>query len=109
MKAPGDPRNIYIPRMEWAGSSELIFEQLNRLQNTLDVQLADAATGEVHRMFREQDAAWVEVNNQLRWLENGKRLLWTGERDGWRPAYAASRDGQLRLITRAPRDVISNA
>jgi dipeptidyl-peptidase-4 len=109
MKAPGDPRNIYIPRMEWAGSGEVIFEQLNRLQNTLDVQIANAGTGEVHRMFRDQDAAWVEVNSQIRWLEGGKRLLWTSERDGWRHAYSVGRDGDMRLITRDAGDVISIA
>jgi dipeptidyl-peptidase-4 len=107
MKAPGDPRNIYIPRMEWASSGELIFEQLNRLQNTLDVQLANASTGEIHRMFRDQDAAWVEVNNQLRWVDAGKRLLWTSEKDGWRHVYTVGRDGDMRLVTRDAGDVIS--
>src|SRR6185369_442616 len=32
---PGDPHNNYLPRMEWAASSdEVIIQQLNRLQNT---------------------------------------------------------------------------
>jgi dipeptidyl-peptidase-4 len=109
MAVPGDPRNMYIARMEWAGPQEVILEQLNRLQNTLDVLLCNAATGEARRMLREQDAAWVEVNDRLRWVDDGKRLLWTSERDGWRHAYTVSRDGNLRLATDFPGDVISIA
>src|SRR5208282_2389913 len=46
MKTPGDPRNTYIARMDWAANSkELIIEHLNRLQNTNTLLLADAATG----------------------------------------------------------------
>ena len=40
---PGDPRNNYIARLEWAASSsEVVLEHLNRAQNTLEVMLGDA-------------------------------------------------------------------
>ncbi|HEV2448321.1 MAG TPA: S9 family peptidase, partial [Candidatus Sulfopaludibacter sp.] len=107
MEVPGDSRNIYIARMDWAGPREVILEQLNRLQNTLDVLLCDAATGQVRRMFRDQDAAWVEVNDRLRWVDGGARLLWTSERDGWRHAYTISREGDFHLVTNFAGDVIS--
>lgn len=107
VKAPGNPRDIYIPRMEWSGIQELILESLNRLQNTNDVLLANAETGETRRMFRDQDSAWVEVNDRLRWVEG--RLLWTSEKDGWRHAYTVSRDSDMRLVTTAASDVISIA
>ncbi len=109
VKAPGDPRNIYIPRMDWTPRGEVILETLNRLQNTNDVLLANPETGEVRRMFRDQDAAWVEVNDRLRWVDGGNRLLWTSEKDGWRHAYTVGRDGDMRLVTAAPGDVISIA
>jgi dipeptidyl-peptidase-4 len=108
VKAPGDPRNIYIPRMDWAANSqEVILQHLNRLQNTNNVLLADAGTGKVRQMFRDQDGAWVDVNNTFVWLEKGSSLLFTSERDGWRHAYAVSREGQARLITTEPFDLIS--
>src|SRR5262249_35691689 len=47
MKTPGEPRDIYIPRMEWSGKRELIYQTLNRLQNTNDILLANTDTGEV--------------------------------------------------------------
>ena len=108
IKTPGDPRNTYVARMNWAANSqELILQHLNRLQNTNDVLLASVETGEVRQMFRDQDDAWVNVNNTFVWLEKGKRLLFTSERDGWRHAYSVSRDGQIRLITTDPFDLLS--
>jgi dipeptidyl-peptidase-4 len=110
MKTPGDPRNTYIARMDWAANSEeVILQHLNRLQNTNTVLLANAETGDVRTMFRDQDEAWVDYNREFVWLENGKRLLFTSERDGWRHAYAVSRDGNARLITTGAFDLISIA
>lgn len=58
----GDPRNHYLARMEWAASSaELLVQRLNRLQNTLELVLADARTGAVRTILTERDSTWVEV------------------------------------------------
>lgn len=113
MSVPGDPRNNYIARMEWApggnpAASELAIEHLNRLQNTNDVLLADASTGAVQQIFRDQDPAWVDVNDEIKWIHNGKEFLWLSERDGWRHAYRVSRDGKnIQLLTPGAYDVIS--
>jgi dipeptidyl-peptidase-4 len=108
IKTPGDPRSNYIGRMAWTENpQEIILQHLNRLQNTNDVLLADPATGEVRRMYRDQDDAWVNVNPTFTWLEKGSRLLFTSERDGWRHAYAVSKTGDARLITTEPFDLVS--
>jgi dipeptidyl-peptidase-4 len=109
MAVAGDPRENYIARMEWAeNSSELAIEHLNRLQNTDDLLLADAATANVRQVFRDQDAAWVDVMNEIKWVHGGKDFLWLSERDGWRHAYLVSRDGStVKLITPGDYDAIS--
>ena len=110
MKTPGDPRNIYIARMDWAGNSdELILQHLNRLQNTNTVFLANAASGEVRKMYVDEDKAWVNINNTFVWIDKGKRLLFTNERDGWRHAYSIGRDGDSRLITTGAYDLMNVA
>ena len=107
MQVPGDPRENYIARLEWAGnSSEIAIEHLNRLQNTNDVLLADASTGQVRQIFRDQDSAWVDVMDEIHWVHNDQEFLWLSERDGWRHAYLASRDGKrVQLITTGAYDV----
>jgi dipeptidyl-peptidase-4 len=107
MKVPGDPRNIYIARMGWANSDEIVLQQLNRLQNTNNVWLANAKSGDVRLMFEDRDKAWVDINNAFTWLEDGKRLLYVSERDGWRHAYAIARKGDPRLITAGAFDLLS--
>ena len=105
---PGDPRNTYIPRMEWAGAGEIMLQQLNRLQNTDDVWLADAKTGQARRMLHDEDAAWLDLNESWQWLPGDRELLWVSERDGWRHAWAAPRDGgSMRLLTPGDLDLLS--
>jgi dipeptidyl-peptidase-4 len=110
LQVPGDPRNNYIARMNWAGNSdELILLQLNRRQNDLKVIIGSARNGQVRTILNEQDEAWVDVDvDDIPWLSDGKRFLWLSERDGWRHVYVATRAaGEPLLITKAPFDVIS--
>jgi dipeptidyl-peptidase-4 len=111
LQLPGDARNDYLPRMEWAASSrELVLQRMNRLQNTNRVMLADAATGAVREVMVERDSAWLDVNDNVAWLEDGKRFVWKSERDGWRHLYVVSRDGRdTRLITPGDYDVLDVA
>jgi dipeptidyl-peptidase 4 len=103
----GDPRNHYIARMDWAASSnEVILQRLNRLQNTNEVMLGDARTGAVRTILTERDSTWVDLVDDLAWLNGGKSFLWVSERDGWNHVYVVSRDGKsIRLVTRGAYDV----
>ena len=92
----GDPRNEYLARMDWAGlnnSSELLIQRMNRPQNEIDVLLADARTGTVKTILVERDSAWVDVVNDVRWLDKNRVFTWMSERNGWRRMYSVSRDG----------------
>ncbi|MGZ8845849.1 MAG: S9 family peptidase [Pyrinomonadaceae bacterium] len=110
LQVPGDPRNNYIARMDWAGNSdEVVMQRLNRRQNVLEVMIGNARTGQVRTILTDQDDAWVDINvDELNWLADGKRFLWVSERDGWRHVYLASRDGgEPKLITPGTFDVTS--
>lgn len=104
---PGAPRDNYIARLEWAASSdEVVLEHLNRAQNTLEVMLGDARTGRTRTVLTERDSAWVDVVDDLRWIDGGKRFTWISQRDGWRHLYVVSRDGtKVRLVTAGAYDL----
>ncbi len=119
---PGDPRNNYLPRMEWAGNSdEVTIQQLNRLQNTDTVMIGDARTGKVRTLLVENDEAWLDIGffdldwdkqglarGDVEWIDGGKRFLWASERNGWHHVYSIARDGSdARDITPGNFDVIS--
>jgi dipeptidyl-peptidase-4 len=108
LDVPGDPRNHYIPFMEWAdNSAEILLQQMNRLQDTVSVMLANVHTGAVKTILTEHDAAWIDLQDELRWIHDGKEFLWVSERDGWRHLYRAGRaGGEPTLITPGDFDVI---
>jgi len=108
MAIPGDARDHYVARLDWAGNShELVLQQLNRLQNTNRVMLADAQTGRASVILTERDAAWVDVHDEMFWTEDAQHFTWISERDGWRHAYVAARSGAVtKLATPGEFDVV---
>ena len=109
---PGDdPRDNYIPRMEWAPNSQMVLlQRLNRLQNRNRIMLGRARKGRLRTVLTEQDEAWVDVGDDPKWLENGKAFVWLSERDGWRHLYLVSRSGRkITLLTPGEFDVMEIA
>jgi dipeptidyl-peptidase-4 len=108
VQTPGDPREHYIFRVDWApNSQELAVEYLNRLQNSNQILLADARSGKVRVLLEDTDKAWVDVLSDFHWFD-AKSFGFLSERDGWRHAYLFSREsGQVKLLTSAAADVIA--
>lgn len=119
MNIDGDPRQHYIPRMEWAANTdELIVQQLNRKQNVSKLIICNAKSGQTRSIYEESDPAWVDVrqswefglaqkNSGWDWLKGGQDFVWVSEKDGWRHAYRVSRDGKTEvLLTKGNYDVI---
>jgi dipeptidyl-peptidase 4 len=116
MQVPGDSRQHYIPRMEWAdNSSELVLEQLNRKQDDAKVFICNAETGNAAPVYEETDSAWIDVKSRWsddptgwEWMGGGKDFLWVSEKDGWRHLYRISRDGKKEtLLTKGNYDLIT--
>ncbi len=107
LEVPGDPRNHYVFDLAWPeGSKEIFLQQLNRLQNTNRVMLADPITGKVRTILTDSDAAWVEANQNLKWIDGGRRFVFPSERGGWDQLYIASHDsGKMKLATPGKHDV----
>jgi dipeptidyl-peptidase-4 len=107
---PGDPRQHYVPRMEWVpGSGELVLQQMDRRQQRNTVWLADPASGTPRELLVERSPdAWLDVVDDWRWLPDGT-LLWISERDGWRHAWSVSRAGDWRCLTPGDYDLTALA
>ena len=119
MNIPGDQRQHYLPRMEWAGDQELIVQQLNRKQNQSILFMANAVNGTSYPIHKETDEAWIDILPSVDddyqyggwdWLNKGQSFLWMSEKDGWRHLYNVTRNGKdEHLITRGNFDVIEIA
>jgi dipeptidyl-peptidase-4 len=113
LETPGDPRQTYLARMDWMDDRTLAIQQLNRLQNQNDMLLGDARTGAVRSVFRDESRTWVELVEDVEWVEKGTAFLWLSERDGWRhvykvPANSANHENPANpiLVTRFDADVV---
>jgi dipeptidyl-peptidase-4 len=116
MQVPGDPRNNYIARMEWAANStELAIQQLNRRQNVNTLWFGAAATGKVRQVLVDKDSAWIDIYDDftgwgpgpaLHWTQDKSRFVWVTEKDGWRHAWLVDRNGAMELVTKGAYDVM---
>ena len=107
---PGDPRNNYIPRMDFIPeSNELFIQQMNRQQNTNRIWIVAIGQSEPKNIFTDKDAAWLDTNDNIVWLKDNKYFTWESERDGWRHLYRVSRDGQeIVPVTKGDFDYIQH-
>jgi len=84
----GETRDNLIARVAWLPNSQAVaVERLNRIQNRLDLLVADAMNGSAHTVLHEEDPFWINLNDDLRFLKDGKRFLWGSERDGFHHLY----------------------
>ncbi len=104
---PGDPKNNYLARMEFIpNSQEVMVQQLNRRQNINSVWIGNIQTMALSKILIEEDSAFLEIHDNIRWLDGEKYFTWTSERDGWLHLYKVSRNGKsTELVTEGEFDV----
>lgn len=106
---PGDPRNNYLAWMEFVpGTDRLMIQQLNRAQNNNTVWNIDLNSNKgISILCTDKDSAWVEVSDNIHFLQGNKYFTFTSERDGWRHVYRVSMDGKKwTCITPGNFDVV---
>lgn len=109
LNIPGDPRNNYLARMDFIpNSNDVMIQQLNRLQNTNKVWIGTVSTLKLENILTETDPAYLDIHDNIQWLDNETSFTWTSERDGWTHLYKVSRDGKkINLITKGDFDVVN--
>jgi len=103
-----DALGHYAYNVDWSpDGGELLFNRTNRRQNVMEFTAADPATGKCRVIVREEwPASWTENSPSMRWLEDGKRFIWTSERSGWRNFYLYELSGKLlATLTSHPFEV----
>jgi dipeptidyl-peptidase-4 len=103
----GAETDIYIPRVNWlTDAKHVAIQRLNRTQTTLDLLIADAATGKTRTALSENDSNWINVSDDLTLLKDGKRFLWSSERRGYRHLHLFDLEGkQLAQLTKGEWEV----
>ncbi|WP_020212225.1 S9 family peptidase [Flavobacterium rivuli] len=91
----GNYFDFYIPRLKWTNDAQTLSVQvLNRHQNNLDLIFIDATTGTAKVVLNEKDKAYVDVTDNLTFL-NDNSFIWTSEKDGYNHIYHYAKTGKL--------------
>lgn len=105
----GSHNDQYMPRIQWTRDPNVLaLMRMNRLQDKMELLLADARTGDIRPLYTEEDDAYVEVPDTWMFLNDGKHMLLTSERDGYNHIYMYDLNGKLvNQITKGSYDVVS--
>jgi dipeptidyl-peptidase-4 len=106
----GDTRNTYlIGRAGWMPDSRSIYVvRMNRVQNRLELFSIGVESNVPSMILREADPYWINLSGDVRFLKDGKRFLWTSEKDGFRHIYVYSNDGkESKQLTKGEWEVRS--
>lgn len=101
----------YIARIKWMPNSDnLCMIRLNRLQNQLDILMANIETGNSKVVFTENSKYYIEevTDDYLTVTPDGKQFILTSERDGFKHIYLYDwQSKSIQQITKGAYEVIT--
>ncbi len=103
----GREKDIYIPRIKWTQTPEkLAIQRLNRLQNKLEILLADAVTGQTEVIYTETNPYYIEITDSWTFLSDEEHFIITSEKEGYNHIFLYGMNGSLiRQLTKGRWDV----
>ena len=88
--------DYYIVHVDWLPKGRRVAVQVqNRLQDQIDLYFADRFSGLCEHILKESEETWVNVSDDLYFLNDGKHFIWGSERDGYKHLYRYTLDGKL--------------
>jgi dipeptidyl-peptidase-4 len=102
-------RDQYIPRIQWTATpGTLSVQRLNRLQNHWELLFFSADGGEGSSILSLQSDTYIDIHDNLNFLQNGREFLYTEDRDGYNHVWMFDyRKGKTRRITEGSWEVVS--
>jgi dipeptidyl-peptidase-4 len=86
----GDNPDIYLPRVDWANASQLSYQLQSRDQQRLELRVFELDAGRSRALLREESETWVNLHEDLHFMEGDDRFVWSSERSGYRHLYLYS-------------------
>ncbi|HLV39707.1 S9 family peptidase [Xanthomarina sp.] len=93
----GEPKEQYLTCVTWSPDEKSIYiAVLNRDQNHMKLNQYHVETGKfIKTLFEEKNDKYVEPQNDLYFLPNGKEFVWFSQRDGFMHLYRYDLNGNL--------------
>ena len=100
-------KSDYFPRVKWTSDADVLsIVSLNRGQNNYSILNYNVQNKQIKTVYKEKNNTYVEVNDNLYYLSQGKGFLLTSEKDGYRHIYHYDSDGkEVKQITKGNWEV----
>ncbi len=99
----------YIPRIKWTNNAkELCVFFMNRHQNHLLLEVWNTEHLQKRRLLEEKSNYYIDIHDNLTFLQNGQGFVWTSEKDGFNHIYLYDNNGQEKAkLSKGKYDVTS--
>jgi dipeptidyl-peptidase-4 len=103
----GKETDVYVPRVDWFPNGDyLAVQRQSRDQKTLQLLKVDATSGKSRLLLTESSDTWINLHNELRFLQSENTFIWLSERSGHAHLYLYDNKGELiRPLTSGEWDV----
>jgi dipeptidyl-peptidase-4 len=86
----------YLARVKWVGDSQhLSYQWQSRNQQKLNLLIYNRREKSERELLTETSDSWVNLHNDLHFLEDNKHFIWASERSGHKHLYLYRLDGSL--------------
>jgi dipeptidyl-peptidase 4 len=105
----GNEDDIYVPRIRWNSfSNQLYIYKLNRLQNKYTVFSHIPGDAESNLIYNEDNASYVEVDDDIYFFKKQNLFLYTSEKSGFKQIWVHDNSNQSDAnITNTSFDIVS--
>jgi dipeptidyl-peptidase-4 len=98
----GDEHDIYLARVKWMQDSSVLSYQIqNRNQQHLALKAFNLSDNSQTTLAEEKSDTWVNLNEDLHFLDDQQHFIWASEKDGYKHLYLHKNNGELvRQLTK---------
>jgi dipeptidyl-peptidase-4 len=88
--------DVYLARVDWfPDSKHMAVQRQSRDQKTLELLKVHAETGAASVLLTETGRSWIELHDDLRFLEKRSQFIWASRRSGFNHLYLYDFEGRL--------------
>ncbi|GAC08352.1 S9 family peptidase [Paraglaciecola chathamensis] len=92
----GKEQDIYLARVNWMKDSQMLtYQWQSRDQKTLELRAFNSQSGKQNTLLKESSNTWVNLNDDLHFLNDQKHFIWASEKTGFKHLYLYKNDGTL--------------
>ena len=103
----GDLEDQYVPRLKWTNNPDyLTVTKMNRHQNHLELHKVNVTNGRSTIIIDEENKYYIDVTDDLYFLEGDKGFIWSSEESGYNHLYHYDFNGtNKKVLTKGEYDI----